>query len=129
MNKRGVSPVYWILETVFAIAVLVIAINMAYSAATGEQVRRIVLAKDLALTIDTLYAAPGDITINYATDKFYEEQMIIITNNSVSVPPETYSFTPDLQIKLSDTSFKLDKEVANNIIITKKGDEIEISKE
>ena len=83
MKKRG-QLVYKALISVIVSAIVVVAFVMAGKTyGNQEAYYKLAIAKDLALTIDLIYALPGDIEYVYAND--VSAYGIEIKNNYVKV--------------------------------------------
>ena len=121
MNKRGVEErvILWAFYSVLAIILLVIFFNYIKEAATGIGLKNEFLARDIALILDSIYAAPNDISIDYDLD----DKIIEFKGNKIKVGGAIrlteYSFANDI-ISNIDGIYK------DKIIIKKENGKISI---
>lgn len=73
-GKRGQSTVVDTVMTVagfvFAAVVVLSLLNKTYQDLEGETFEKKYVARDLALVLDAVYAAPGDVEYAYTMDKY-----------------------------------------------------------
>lgn len=83
MNKRGFEErtILWAFYSVLGIILLVIFLTYIKEAATGIGLKNEFLARDLALTLDTIYSSPNDISIDYELN----DKIIEIKGNKIKV--------------------------------------------
>ena len=67
MNKRGISTqqYIWTFYIILAIIIAVLLVNYIRQEITGESYTQHVLSKKLGLTLDSAYASPGKLELNY----------------------------------------------------------------
>ncbi len=84
MNKRGVSrSLFLIGEIVGAALIAVLLISNAMQWTSTERPYKEYLAKDIALSIDSVFASPGNIIVNYTGN--LTDYSVDLTGNSVSI--------------------------------------------
>ena len=121
MDKMGVEErvILWTFYSVLSIILLLVFLNYINEAATGVNLQKEFLARDLALTLDSVYAAPNDIFIDYELD----DKIIEIKVNKIKVGGAIrlteYSFANDI-ISNIDGIYK------DKIIIKKENGKISI---
>ena len=130
MNKRGVSrSLFLIGEIVGAALIAVLLISNAMQWTSTERPYKEYLAKDIALSIDSIFASPGNIIVNYTGN--LTDYSVNLTGNSVSIYKDDSeqsnkiirNFVPSENIEISDATLEKPK----NIYLAKAGDEIFIS--
>lgn len=127
MAKRGQLVFIAIITLVVALFVGVMYPKIAKAYASGEVTLKVVAAKDIALTIDTIYAYPYDIEVEYDVDlsKFVVE----ISQNDVKVKKPGIDSTAGeyrfVSIGNDDPSTTLNN--PKKIIFSKEGSELTIT--
>ncbi|MBU4284235.1 MAG: hypothetical protein KJ968_03940 [Nanoarchaeota archaeon] len=129
MNKRGVSrSLFLVGEIVGAALVAVLLISNAMQWTSTERPYKEYLAKDIALSIDSIFASPGNIIVNYTGN--LTDYSVDLTGNSVSIYDDlkqnseiTRKFVPSENIEVNGITLEKPK----NIFLAKAGDEIFIS--
>ncbi|MBN1157427.1 hypothetical protein JXA85_07425 [Candidatus Woesearchaeota archaeon] len=122
-KKRG-NVVLVLFEVIGLVLILSILGYSATREGLGETVLKSFYAKDIALTLDTIYAVPGDISYRYKGDmtRFRIEAVqgrVVVSAGEMDFQPEKYSFAsfeenePDIGI-----------EGQENLVITKSGEVI-----
>ncbi len=122
MNKRGIEErvILWAFYSFLAVFLLLVFINYVKEAATGVNLQKQFLARDLALTLDSVYAAPNDISIDYELqDKIIEIKGNLIKVSKQFTIPVEYSFA-------SDSISNIDGIYKDKIIIKKENGKVSI---
>ena len=122
MNKRGIEErvILWAFYSFLAVFLLLVFINYIKEAATGVNLQKEFLARDLALTLDAAYASPMDISVIYNL----KDNTILVKGNVIKVKGEfatlvEYSFA-------NDTLSNIDGTYKDKIIIKKDNGKISI---
>jgi len=124
MNKRGMSrSMFLVGEIVGAAIIAVLLISNAMQWTNTERPYKEYLAKDIALSIDSVFASPGNIIINYTGN--LTDYSVDLTGNSVKVYKEsddgiTRKFVPSGNIEINGITLEKPK----NLFFTKTGNEI-----
>ena len=122
MDKMGVEErvILWTFYSVLSIILLLVFLNYINEAATGVNLQKEFLARDLALTLDSVYAAPNDIFIDYELD----DKIIEINGNFIKVIKE---FTIPVEYSFAnDTLSNIDGTYKDKIIIKKENGKVSI---
>jgi len=87
-DKRGMEreQLYLLGEAIFATIILLSLLVYTRDVANGSLFEQNFMARDLALLIDTAYAAPGDVSLTYTT-KLDQKKVFILEN----IPNQTFS--------------------------------------
>lgn len=127
MNKRGVErSLFLVGEIVGAALVAVLLISNAMQWTSTERPYKEYLAKDIALSIDSIFASPGNIIVNYTSN--LTDYSVNLTGNSVSIYNSdleqsnkiTRKFVPSENIEVNEITLEKPK----NIFFMKTGNEI-----
>ena len=122
MDKKGVEErvILWTFYSVLSIILLLVFLNYINEAATGVNLQKEFLARDLALTLDSVYAAPNDIFIDYELD----DKIIEIKGNFIKVIKE---FTIPVEYYFANDSLSnIDGTYKDKIIIKKENGKMSI---
>ncbi|MAE42770.1 hypothetical protein CMO93_03290 [Candidatus Woesearchaeota archaeon] len=121
-NKRGVEQeVYFvIIESVLVLVVIIAMLQWVSSIAKDEDFEKLILSRDIALTMNTLQNIPGDIYYNYsATNIELQKFNYKFKDNLISI------LDPGKPLKIS-YPFSRNLLISSNIPITiEKKDSIE----
>lgn len=93
MSKRGAVMLFiMIIGLVVSVIVAFMFPIIAKAYASGNIILKVAAARDIAITIDTIYAYPNDLELEYDVDlsKFDVE----ISDNVVNVDGAEYGFVP-----------------------------------
>ena len=124
MDKRGVSrSMFLVGEIVGAAIIAVLLISNAMQWASTERPHKEYLAKDIALSIDSVFASPGNIIVNYTGN--LANYSVDLTADSVKVYKEpndgiTRKFVPSENVEVNGITLKKKQ----NIFFKKTGNEI-----
>jgi hypothetical protein len=83
MRKRGQLVVISLITIIVSAVVFISLIYISKSLATGKAALKVAAARDIALTIDTVYAYPYDMEFEYDVD--LSKFIVDISENSVKV--------------------------------------------
>ncbi len=83
MKKRGEIPYKALFEIILSAVIVIAFIGAGKSYGSEEAFYKLAVAKDLALTIDLIYALPGSIEYTYPND--VSDYDLEITQNSINV--------------------------------------------
>ena len=128
MKKKGEElSLLALLVTIASAVVFGFLVYKGYSYGSQHEFYKIAVARDLALTIDTAYSLPGDISYVYPNDVLgydieIKDNLVKIYDHKSKILADTYRFAGIAGHKL-DTFI----ENAKYIKLEKKGDEIKIS--
>jgi len=93
MRKRGhMLVIIALITTVIAIFVFLTFPNLAKDIKTGKIILKEASARDIALIIDTIYAYPYDMEVEYNVD--LSDFVVQISQNTVKIRDAEYSFVP-----------------------------------
>ena len=123
MNKKASSILLMVFEVLIAVSVIIVGINVAIEQGQSEKVRKIFIADDLALMINTVVGVPGDVVVGYPED--VEKYQFLLTGQSITVlvqgdGPEGH-VTKNFQLPEGYTAeIDPDAQEAKNLCIEKK---------
>ncbi len=126
MGKKGNVKQYFVMFELILVAIIVLGmVLLAKGVAEGKELEKQYLARDIALVMTTIYAAPGDISYTYYLEK--KEFDIKISQGQVTISedglkPLSYPYAEDTMMQNPDFSAKK----PSKITITKKEKKITI---
>ena len=131
MNKKGATEIQLLYLINLLLAAIVIALLLSYvhRSATVEGFKEKAIAIDSVLLLNTIYAAPNDISAIYLINdpRFYieiENYNIRVNEKKIKLPGENYPYARNLYIKQEVQDLK----EAQTIIIDKQDNQINIKK-
>lgn len=121
MNKKGISTqqYIWTFYIIICIVIFVLLVNYIRAEITGESSKQIILAKNLGLTLDSVYASNGDLNLNY----YFNNTFVIESKESLLTVQKTRVSSYGFYIIAQDEdNLNLNFETDSVIIKSEKGD-------
>ena len=83
MNSKAASTLMIVFELLVVILVIFMTLSIAKTYASSEPTRKIILANDIAMMINTLVGTPGDARVEYPSET--SKYIFILNGGSITV--------------------------------------------
>lgn len=83
MNSKAASTLMIVFELLVVIMVIFMTMSIAKTYASSETTRKIILANDITMMIDTLVGTPGDAVVEYPSET--SKYFFVLNHDSITV--------------------------------------------
>ncbi len=128
MKKKGIAPLWFLIELVAAIFVAYLIVNVSTAYAKGTIFEKLHIAKDLSLQINTLASVPGEA---YIVNKGLHGYSLQFFNDRVEVFEDSSDQARGVYyfVKIGDQKLNLRLNKPEQVVISKINNGIIISEE